>query len=101
MKKPFSLLDADNVKKIQAAAQRGAKKITLGGRVFLIKRQVILASYDVTTTPAVNQADKVVKRVKRKETWLAVRPERGGLPCASIEVKRMKNLRSATVEAAS
>lgn len=93
--KPFSLLDTANVKKIRAAAQAGRKKVELAGRTFRLGRHVVNARYIVTTKPSINQDEKVTKSVKRKETWITVKPERGTLPCASIELKPLANLRSA------
>ena len=94
MKKPFSLLDAANVKLIRAAFSSGKKRITLGGRTFLLSRQVVKANYETVTTPSINQDEKISKRVKRKENWIVVKPERGDLPCANIELKPLGNLRA-------
>lgn len=94
MKKPFSLLDSATQKLIRKAWAAGKRKVTLDGRVFLLSRQTVPANYVTTTTPAVNQDERVTKRVQRKEHWLVVKPERGDRPSANIELKYMDNLRS-------
>ena len=93
-KKQLSLLDAPVQKMIRAVWKAGKRKVTINGRVFVLSRQVVRARYETTTTPAPVAADKITKKVSRNETWIVVKPEAGGLPCANIELKPMGNLRA-------